>query len=91
MIPIQNVDDLQLKPEVINAVKSGKFHIYPVKSIDEGIELLTGIPAGKELSGGRFTKDSVYDRVDKAMSKMAKQIKASSKDDKNENDSKSKE
>jgi len=95
MIPIQNVADLHLNPEVIEAVTAGKFAIYPIKTIDEGIEMLTGIPAGKELPGGGFTKDSIFDRVDKALDKMARLIKASSKDDKsngNENsDSKNKE
>lgn len=90
LIPIQNVDDLQLKPEVITAVKAGKFHIFPVKTIDEGIEILTGIPAGKELSTGGFTKNSVFDRVDKALDKMAKYMKASPKEDKSNGNSKSK-
>ncbi len=91
LIPIQNVDDLQLKPEVIEAVTAGKFNIYPIKTIDEGIEMLTGIPAGKELPGGGFTKGSVFDRVNKALDKMAEQIKASSKDDKPNGNSKAKE
>ncbi len=90
LIPIQNIDDLQLKPEIIKAVAEGKFHIYPIKTIDEGIEILTGIPAGKKLPSGGFTKNSVFDRVDKALDKMAKQIKASGKDEKSNENSKSK-
>ncbi|MCP4705979.1 MAG: ATP-dependent protease, partial [candidate division Zixibacteria bacterium] len=91
LIPIQNVDDLQLKPEVVKAVADGKFHIYPIKKIDEGIEILTGIPAGKELAKGRFTKNSIFDRVEKALDKMSQQIKASSNDKKSDGNSKSKE
>ncbi len=60
IIPIQNVEELQLKKEVVEAVEKGKFHIYPVSTIDEGIEILTGKPAGKELPKGGFTKGSVY-------------------------------
>ena len=51
MIPHQNVNDLALSDEVIAAVKAGNFHVYPVKTIDEGIELLTGIPAGEAGHG----------------------------------------
>ena len=90
LIPIQNVSDLQLKPEVVEAVAAGKFNIYPIKTIDEGIEMLTGIPAGKELPGGGFTKKSIFDRVEKALDKMAQQIKASSKDEKSNGNSKDK-
>jgi ATP-dependent Lon protease len=75
IIPFQNVPDLQLRPEIVDAVQNGKFHIYPVSTIDEGIEILTGFPAGEELSKGGFTKDSVFDRVDKALDKMARQYK----------------
>lgn len=60
MIPMQNVDNLMLKDEVITAVKDGLFHIYAIKSIDEGIEVLTGKPAGRTAHGG-FTKGSVFD------------------------------
>ncbi len=90
LIPIQNVDDLQLKREVIQAVEAKKFHIYPIKTIEQGIEVLTGIPAGRELSGG-FTKDSIYDKVDKALTRMAQQLKTSSDDEKESKNSKSKE
>ncbi len=45
MIPKHNMSDLMLRPDIVNAVKEGKFHIYAVKSIDEGLEILTGMPA----------------------------------------------
>ncbi len=52
MIPARNVQNLNLNDEVVEAVKEGKFHIYQVSTIDEGIEILTGVPAGnKEIPG----------------------------------------
>jgi lon-related putative ATP-dependent protease len=75
LIPQNNVRNLMLKREVIEAVKAGKFHVYPVKTIDEGIEILTGIPAGAQLRDGSFEKDSVYDRVDRRLREMAETAK----------------
>ena len=46
LIPAENVDDLMLRDEVIEAVASGEFHIYPVATIEQGIEILTGVHAG---------------------------------------------
>ena len=80
IIPIQNVPELQLKNEVIEAVKAGKFHIYPVTTIEEGIEILTGKSAGKELSDGGFTKGSVYDLVDQELDRLAREYRESTKD-----------
>lgn len=54
IIPIQNVRNLDLSDEIIDTVKKGKFHIYAVKTIDEGIEILTGVPAGKKERNGTF-------------------------------------
>jgi lon-related putative ATP-dependent protease len=63
MIPHQNVKNLALRDEVINAVKDGKFHIWPVETIDEGIEILTGKPAGKLKRDGTYPKNSIYGKV----------------------------
>ncbi len=71
IIPHQNVSDLMLDEAVIEAVRKGKFHIYPIKSVDEGIEILTGVPAGRKLSSGYFTKGSVNDRVQRRLDAMA--------------------
>ena len=54
IIPKQNVRNLSLNDEVIESVKKGKFHIYAVSTIDEGIEILTGVPAGKKDKTGKF-------------------------------------
>ena len=59
MIPIQNVRNLNLSDEVIKAVKDKKFHIYAISTIEEGIEILTGVPAGKKDSKGRFPAGSI--------------------------------
>ncbi|UCD94860.1 MAG: AAA family ATPase [Candidatus Zixiibacteriota bacterium] len=84
IVPIQNVPELQLRDDVVEAVKAGKFHIYPVTTIDEGVEILTGLPAGKELRGGGFTRGSVYDKVTRALDNLAKQYRASHGDEKKE-------
>jgi ATP-dependent Lon protease len=77
VIPIQNVPELSLKQEVIDSVTKRRFHIYPISIIDEGITILTGKPAGKDLPKGGFTKGSIFDLVDKALDNMAKKIKES--------------
>ena len=59
MIPHQNIKNLNLSEEVIEAVKKGQFHVYAVKTIDEGIELLTGVPAGKKNKNGEYTIGTV--------------------------------
>ncbi|HXK34225.1 MAG TPA: AAA family ATPase, partial [Dehalococcoidia bacterium] len=63
MIPKDNLRNLMLKPEVVQAVKDGKFHVWAVSSIDEGIELLTGLPAGKLGKDGQYPQGTVYRKV----------------------------
>ena len=58
-MPIQNVRNLHLSDEVIEDVKSGNFHIYAISTIDEGIEILTGVPAGKKNKEGKFPAGSI--------------------------------
>ncbi len=60
IIPESNITNLMLKDEVINAVNEGKFHIYAVKKIEEGLELLTGIQAGELDKFGDYPKDSIF-------------------------------
>jgi lon-related putative ATP-dependent protease len=59
MIPTKNLNHLMLHENVVEAVKKGKFHVYAVATIDEGIELLTGIPAGKLKADGTYPKNTV--------------------------------
>jgi ATP-dependent Lon protease len=71
IIPAQNVDDLMLDDEVVEAVKAGKFRIYAIKTVDEGISILTGVASGKKLKDGGFAKDSVNDLVQTKLRSMA--------------------
>jgi predicted ATP-dependent protease len=75
MIPASNVQNLMLKEEVVEAVAKGKFHIYSAKTIDEGIEVLTGVKAGKRLPDGTFELGLVNDKVDKKLREMAEKLK----------------
>jgi len=75
MIPASNVQNLMLKDEVLEAIKKGKFHIYPIKTIPEGIEVLTGVKAGERLKDGSFEKGSINDLVQGRLSDMADRIK----------------
>ena len=72
MIPVQNIDNLQLSDEIIEAVKEKKFHIYAVSSIEEGIEVLTGVPAGKKDKDGHFPAGTVNCLVYEKLKKYAK-------------------
>ncbi|HUK28128.1 MAG TPA: AAA family ATPase [Candidatus Acidoferrales bacterium] len=75
VIPESNVRNLMLKQEVLDSVKAGKFHIYPVKTIEEGIEVLTGVPAGKQLPDGNYEEKTVYGLVDRRLREMAESAK----------------
>jgi lon-related putative ATP-dependent protease len=75
IIPYQNVGDLMLKPEVVKAVKAGKFHVYPVKTIDEGIEILTGINAGRKRKDGKYLKETVNYLIDLRLRELATGMK----------------
>jgi ATP-dependent Lon protease len=75
MIPHLNVEDLMLRKEVVQAVKEGNFHIYPVKTIDEGIEILTGVEAGESQGDGRFKEGTVNAMVDKKLRELGMKIK----------------
>ena len=72
MIPIQNVDNLQLSDEIVEAVKKGLFHIYAISTIEEGIEVLTGVPAGKKDKSGHFPAGTVNYLVYEKLKKYAK-------------------
>ncbi|MDV6377851.1 ATP-binding protein [Sporosarcina sp. GW1-11] len=63
LIPHQNVKNLTLNDEVIEAVRDGQFHIYKVQTIEEGIEILTGLPAGQPDEHGEYEKETVYGKV----------------------------
>jgi len=74
MIPKSNIQDLMLKEEVVKAVKDGRFHIYAVSSIDEGIEVLTGMKAGERRKDDSFEPNTVNDKVDRRLKQMAETL-----------------
>lgn len=67
MIPRANVKNLMLRKEVVDAVKKRKFHVYQVSTVEEGIEILTGMPAGKADKKGNFPDKTVYGAVQKKL------------------------
>lgn len=76
MIPVQNIDNLMLKDEILEAVKGNKFSIYAVKTIEEGIELLSGVPAGKPDKDGIYPEGTVFRRVEDKLLDFNKGLKA---------------
>ena len=77
IIPVQNVQNLSLSDEIIEAVKNKKFHIYAISTIEEGIEILTGVPAGKKDSNGHFPAGTVNYLVYEKLKKYAEISKKS--------------
>ncbi|MFH1488901.1 MAG: AAA family ATPase, partial [Pseudomonadota bacterium] len=75
MIPESNVKDLMLRKDVVDAVKKGKFHVYAVKTIDEGIEILTGKEAGAQKADGTYPEGSVNYLVNQKLAKLAEGLK----------------
>lgn len=75
LIPISNIEHLQLESDVIDAVEKGKFNIYPVSTIDQGIELLTGREAGERLDKGGYPAGSINELVENRLSEMAEILK----------------
>ena len=80
LIPQANVKNLMLKREVIDAVEKGQFHIYPVSSVEEGIEVLTGMPAGTPDKKGDYPKGTVYHLVQKKLNTYADRAARRKKD-----------
>ncbi|MCW8853412.1 MAG: AAA family ATPase [Gammaproteobacteria bacterium] len=77
IIPQVNVMNLLLRKDVIDAIESKQFHIYPVNHYEQALEVLTDLPAGEELIDGNFEKDSLNDRLMKKLCEYAKMRKAS--------------
>jgi len=74
LIPKGNASDLMLRQEIVDTVKNKRFHIYTVKTIDQGIEILTGVKAGKKTKSG-FEKNSINHLVDKKLNEYAQKMK----------------
>jgi predicted ATP-dependent protease len=75
MVPHQNVRNLMLREDVVQAVRDGKFHIYGVRTIDEGIEVLTGMPSGERQADGTYPEGTLNYRADRQLAEFADRMK----------------
>ncbi len=75
LMPESNVEDLMLREDILEAVAGGQFHIWPVAQVEQGIELLTGMAAGKKNGDGKFEPGTVLALIDERLSEMAKTLK----------------
>lgn len=76
LIPKENVKHLMLRHDVVAAVREGAFAIYPISTVDEALELLTGLPAGRADRDGKFPKGTVNRRIDDRLAELARIRKA---------------
>ena len=72
IVPKQNVPNLMLRPDVVEAIAAGQFQVYSVGTVDEGIEVLTGVPAGQRDEGGRFAEGTMNYLVDQRLADYGK-------------------
>jgi lon-related putative ATP-dependent protease len=84
IIPASNVKNLMLRQDVIDAVEEGRFHIYPVETVDEGIEILTGVPAGERGPDGEYPEGTINRKVEKRLGELAEKRSSFGKDGKEE-------
>jgi predicted ATP-dependent protease len=71
VIPAGNVRHLMLRDEVVDAVRAGSFNVWAIESVDEGIELLTGIPGGELQPDGTYPEETINGRIDRRLEQMA--------------------
>jgi lon-related putative ATP-dependent protease len=76
LIPAANIKHLMLREDVVNAVADGKFHIYPIETIEQGIEVLTGLPAGEMDDEGAFPEGSINHLIVQRLEEMAETQRA---------------
>jgi lon-related putative ATP-dependent protease len=76
VIPYQNVRNLMLRREVVEAIREGRFHIYAVETVDDALELFTGLPAGERDENGQFPEGTVNYLVDQRLRELAREAKA---------------
>ncbi|MBI5325196.1 MAG: AAA family ATPase [Ignavibacteriae bacterium] len=75
IIPYQNVSDLMLCPHIIESVNDGKFHIYPIQKIEDGIEILMGLPAGEMDKEGKYPSNTIFGMVDARLEELRQAAK----------------
>lgn len=76
VIPARNAQNLMLNQQVVQAVGDGEFHVWAVETVEEGIKILTGMPAGERQEDGAFPDDTVFGRADRRLREMADVLKA---------------
>ncbi|HKZ32043.1 MAG TPA: ATP-binding protein, partial [Vicinamibacteria bacterium] len=76
VIPASNVRHLMLRADVVRAVAEGMFHVWPVASVDEALERLTGLPAGEKDASGQWPEGSVNRRVDERLAALAEKARS---------------
>jgi len=84
LIPYQNVKNLMLKKEVIEAIKNKKFHVYPIETIDDALETLTGTKSGTKSKNGAYKEGTINFLVSKKLKRLAEDFKNSAKGSKKE-------
>jgi predicted ATP-dependent protease len=75
IIPRKNMIDLMLRPDVVKAVEKGWFHIYAIDNVSQGIEILTGVPAGRRRKNGGYPPGTVFDCVDRRLEELASNLR----------------
>jgi len=80
IIPESNVQNLMLREDVVEAVEQGRFHVYPIGSVDQGIEILTGRPAGQRGPDGAFPEGTINHLVDQRLREMAERLRSFARD-----------
>ena len=81
LIPASNVKHLMLRKDVIDAVEGGRFHIYPIETIDQGMEVLTGMSAGERDDAGNYPEGSINHRVESRLAELAEKRMALREED----------
>ena len=76
LIPASNVKHLMLRADVVEAAEKGLFHVWPIGTVDEAVELLTGVPAGERDAAGRYPEGSVNRRVDDRLATFAEKARS---------------
>jgi predicted ATP-dependent protease len=75
LIPRANLSHLVLRSEVASAIEAGRFHLYAVDSVAQGVEVLTGVPCGERDAAGRFPASSVFGRVERRIIEIAERLR----------------
>ena len=74
MIPRRNLPQLMLRPEVVEHVRDGRFHVWAVSTIEEGLEVLTGVAAGARDDDGHYAPDTIFGRSDAELTRLAEEV-----------------